>query len=640
MTTFSSPGKYPNTPRVTTQADLNNTLGSVNPLDSGYSVNSPTNVSITRSSKSVDGGEREFREVLQDPTFAQNLGSLAIQTLCGGEIFPECPDPQELGTYSVTVGFNGRPQSFIGCICPDNSFDLFDEPKLQDSDFQSALEAFEKYQQELVSNAFSTCYGNSWIDQVDFFDLTPEQREVANIIADQIKSTLEDMNQSPEAKKDIILGLITQLIAVYTMLGVDSENLDTLNNNLNTISDQLNSCIDSINNSCDLSTKLTITDLRLASNLLSNKREKTCPDPKILNEQTCECVCPSGSVECSNGECIACSGGEILTEKSQANPDGSFSTSCSCECPEGTIRYNIPTNMGPRPDGMQMTPCVPKCPEGFIFKEIPMGSGGPSDCTYVIDDRCYDCVCRKGPSNYWQNPTLFPEEACPSGSIPDPNNECSCKCDNPLHVYYDEGSSEELPPGCYCGIELQLPTSELRSAYCNNVQLPLDGDTSEVPSVNNGIQWDHELCECVCPSGSTFVRVGECACSNPNHVWAGFKGCICPAEYQMDEAWNPSEYCNTEATGKTWDNEICECVCPSGTNYDSNIEECVCATGATVTSPGAPSSSADCVCPSGQVIAGNRESGYYCASGSYSYTSNIYSINNLGYIQHNTVELL
>lgn len=630
MTTFSSPGQYPNSPSVKKQADSTNTIGSTNPTDVKGVINPNQKIDFSFSFSNLVTNTPTLPTLLTDPSFICDLINNA------NDIFnlPVCSGSQ---TLMAAPGPSGGFSLSCGCVDPSGS-ELFPSPP-PDQDLSGLLNLFviEDCLRKKANEKGNECLNNSNIPAQITGLLEEIPDEYLPVVGPFIGEIRELLNSDIDfqTKASDVASRLDFLGTAMLSLGFD------LTTPINDIIADISDCQNQIANDPSLN-NIPSDDIILALlSIVSNLPPLECKNGKVLDSVNCECICPSGSFECSNGECIACSGGEILIEKSQVNPDGSFSTNCSCECPEGTVRYNIPTNMGSRPGGMQMTPCVPKCPEGYIFKEIPYNdSMYPSDCTFYIDGRCYDCVCRKGPSNYWQSPTLVPEEACTGDSRPDPENECKCKCNNEKHTYHYGDS--ELSAGCYCGIELQLPTSKLRSAYCNNVKLPPNGDTSGIPFQHKGIRWSHELCECVCPSGSVFVKVGECSCPNPNHVWAAFSGCICPVEYQMDEAWNPWEYCNTEATGKIWDSDICQCVCPSGTNYDSNIEECVCATGATVTSPGAPSSSADCVCPSGQVITGDRESGYYCASGSYAYMSNILNqdLSILGYQYHYNVELL
>lgn len=608
------------------QASPDSVEGSTNPNDVSSIINPNDIDKFTYSVDNLSGSSVTSRTIYSDPSVSCGIIDTVNRLLCDQSLTPsgDCLPPKQM-----VISADGT----IKCSCPGTEKYEFD-----DSNIDSIMDSITNCRREAKNKAYNDCLESSNLSNIlnGIGSFDPIINSILQEVKNKITETLNDRNYTIGQKGEEAAWILQQAITALSISDFPTNDLEGI---LNQIQEITANCASFVDNDCVLNTVPSASAIKVSLGLV-NTKEKVCSGDLILNDE-CECVCPSGSVVNLDGSCLNCTDGQVPTIKPEKLPLGGYSYECAC--PSGTVQYNLPTNMGPRPDGMQMTPCVPECPEGYTFKEIPMGPGGPSDCTYVIDDRCYDCVCRKGPSNYWQNPILVPEEACADDARPDPDNQCKCKCNNEKHTYYYGDS--ELSEGCYCGTELQLPTEKLRAAFCNHFQLPLNGDTSSIPDTNHGMQWDHETCECVCPSGSQINAVGKCECNNSNHVWAVFNGCICPAEYQMDGAWNPSEYCNTEATGKTWDNDICQCVCPSGTNYDPNIEECVCATGATVTSAGAPSSAADCECPAGKTIQQDSNGTYVCASGSYTYTNLTTSelakiASNFGYSFNNNMELL
>lgn len=654
MVFFSFSGQYPNSPKVTKQAESANTIGSANPTDTIGIINPNQSPSFSYSPSNLSSDTPTKLSLLNDPNFGCSLVLLANSLSCSGELpFSGCEYPKEILASKINQ-FSAdtiQPWGFeIECGCVDNNKDdLYDE--VTDDDIggianpSAAQECLDKAASQVFNRCITQMDVNGLLDILPFVEGgDPTYSPIISSVADKVKEILNNDAEYSGRANDAIW----QLDQLNTALFIGGVVI--WNDRISTIIDLINGCKDDVDNQCELHRIPSLGAIKTALSLISRKPELVCENGNILDPSGCECVCPSGTYLCeADDSCVECKDGKVFTPWEPSA--GAFGrNNCKCECPAGTVQYNIPTNMGPRPSGMQMTPCIPECPEGYIFKEIPMGPGGPSDCTYAIDDRCYDCVCRKGPSNYWQNPTLVPEEACADDARPDPDNECKCKCNNEKHIYYygdDMVGVNELPAGCYCGVELELQTEELRIAYCNNIQLPSNpNNLIEYYLMDEIIRktWNHDLCECICASGTQLVEPsGNCECINPLHLPSyRFGGCVCGDLIQMADAWDEAQHCNTAATGKIWNMDICECACPSGTNWDQNIEECVCATGATVTSPGAPSSAADCECPAGQIITGNRESGYYCASGAYSYTSNIPSnlIDALGYTHNYTLELL
>jgi hypothetical protein len=561
---------------VGTQADQTNTLGTVNQADIS-SMSSPlydqVNFEIASGQQTsiVKGGGLTQEDVYSSNTFKCQVILEAVAALCGpGVEPPECDPPKERAPVSL-VSIDGGKDVVINCICVDNTKADTSGPPTdnQINDIlDSAADCLRAAREDALSRKLNQAGVNGILDLIGSEDTVVDS--VLKDVKDALKEILRDSNLSPAKKAEEAERLLERTGAAI-QLGDFPVN-PGFEDNINAAKEAIDNATNEVNDDCALNTVPGPGAVRFILRNMSNKPRKVCDGGKELNEETCECVCPSGTVECpSTGNCVECDGGEELDAQ------------CECACPSGTVRYTLPTNEGPRPSGTYQTSCIPECPPGYVFKEV---SGG-DNCDFEVAGRCYKCLCRLNSRE------LIEPESCPSGSMPDPSDSCSCKCTNPNQTYVMAGSLGvgNLPPGCYCNAVLEAQGNFDPVEFCEGRP--------------EGSTWDSEECSCLCPSGSSAYAGGACECDNPDKYLTP-SGCVCN---------------DIPCSGGRSLNDDCECVCPSGTNYDPVIEECACPSGSTPTTPNAPTGGSDCSCPSGQTIQQDPSGTYVCASGAYSYTS-------------------
>ena len=621
------------------QADGDNIIGSVNPSDVSSVISPNSKLTFQYTASNLAASQPTASTVYTDPAYIKSIINTASRFLCEEIPSSGCDDPKSLVTSPTS--------KTLVCACP--SEESFDPPT--DDNLNAIMNSVDSVMRTDRENSLKECFDvNSLADLSNSLGSSDDfAKGVINTVTNRLDQILDDQTLSMDQKYTGAINLLDLFETVIFLNGL-TVNEDT-NSIVTQMKDIITGCTDEVKNDCVLNRAPSANSIIAVMNF-TNTKAKECSGDLVLNEE-CECVCPSGTEPCGADTCIGCDAGLIVQKTTDFLND---TVNCECVCPSGTVQYNLPTNMGDRPDGVSKTSCIPECPKGYIFKEIEASISefvNADKCDFIIDGRCYACVCPKRANMFgFGSTTLVEDSDCVGGSSPDPDNECECKCDDENKTYID--AEEAVIQGlgsaaCYCGTELQLPDYRLRKAYCNKIKLgyDIDGEVDYTPlqTIRAPREWDHETCSCICPSG--MASVGEtCDCLNTLHIWSNyFSGCVCGAQAQMEAGWDPAEECGTAESGKVWDYENCECVCPSGTNYDAAIEECVCPEGSTPTTPGKPTGGQDCACPEGQIINQNEEGNYYCASGSYTYTNLTMSelsriASSFGYSFNNTMELL
>jgi hypothetical protein len=607
------------------QTEPNNILGSANPGDVASVIGPRDSTNFQYSSSNLPGSGLSGTSIYNDPNFNCELIMLANEFMCGNVPDSGCEPPRS--RYVVQQGNSYS----IECGCVDSSKDGFNSASDSDLDALSNTFAIDdclnkartaKLQELLTNNNFFSDVKllSSFVG--DYPELTPLVEEVSKVVLEVFNET----DSSTASKATQAISVLDNLYASLTAYAPEvAENIQGIINDINS---KLGEAVSFIDNDCVLNTFPSKEVLSLIlNNSISNKPKLVCE--KGEPDDNCECsgVCPSGTTECADKCYENCGENEILRVYSTiTNDDGSVTQECECQCEDGYTRYNIPTNGGPRPSGLAQTPCVPECPEGFIFKEVSKTED--NNCTWEIDGRCYDCVCKQ---QTLDGIMLVSEEGCPSGAERlGVTENCECRCiPGQATVYNPELDSEEkfrcIDP-CLSYQEYNWASGVCECArsdgsYCDNNPYILNSD--EILLTKDKL-W--------CPEKTTLNKENcQCECD----------GSQCP-----DDGTGRTLSINT--TGSVCYPE-CRCICPSGTNWDPDIEECVCPSGAVPSVPGI-SGAGDCSCPDGKVLRCSPESANtydldcFCASGSFSssYTSNeIEKIaQQFGYNLSNNVEFL
>ena len=250
--------------------------------------------------------------------------------------------------------------------------------------------------------------------------------------------------------------------------------------------------------------------------------EKQCPGQLILND-ACECVCPSGQILCPDTfDCYDCqneSGGYLKWNGNR------FSCECGCVDDNQISIYVLNTHF-----------CVDPCPEGLQWRELscddPMvqySFTGTNNSNSTSETKCYACVCvERKLIGGRLTPTIRDPYDCPENQI---KTGTGCECDcmdgfvkhispsvDPILGYTDE-LDFRCRPECPQG---RVYVWESDSCECGQLTSLHENRTIYIKSVSPGSEcadqpskiWQEDICACVCPSGTIYNVLND-SCDEP-----------------------------------------------------------------------------------------------------------------------------
>lgn len=541
--------------QVETQADQSNTIGSVaidlnsivvavGPVPAIYLLQ----LEAARKLLGNLGGVTT-KDIVTDPVFQDSIVKMANALACGDSIV-DCPFPKDImAIRQANSGgeYLGTPTFEVECGCPDNDqpdilpkepidFSKFDVEdivrKAREDKFQEGLNPVRE-----TINSLNDCGGSHPWDS----------------FIDGVKKSLLEATESgmpyPFIENDIQARLtLINTIAQLQGWKNDPEWDNCVGDDLLDISDgALQAKLDT-NNDCMVNNIPSADLLDLVVKTLSPKPQKKCPEGKTLNE-SCDCVCPSGTIPCPDGGCIKCASPEIVVYE-----PGLFGIGggCECKCPPGTEKVFVgdpaavpPGSWSPQPEAPYPDPnyaCLPPCAEGLVRKP-----GG-------------ECACRKNTGSW-----LFPSfeykqvSACEGGQEPDPKDNCECKCPAGTDTHMKSLNGPNFDSGAPYEIRCREKCPE--GTYYS---------------------WDDDDCKCItvdkpmCPEGTSRNDPYDC------------DSCNCPNSGDVQHShpiWGAQEVrCRPPCSGSAsydWESDSCGCEldlppCPSGQTRSGPEEGCAC----------------------------------------------------------------